>query len=140
MAHILLVEDDPPLQVLYRLELTGAGHSVSIASTLEEAVKRLEEQLPTLIVLDLKLPDAKGINTLAAILNSTPAHIPIVVNSAYDYRTHLPKDYRVAYVVKSSDLSDLHATVQRFVSEMGHTSTRRARTRKGKSERVNPAH
>jgi len=113
MAHLLLIEDDPSLQLLYRLELAHDGHDVRVARTLTQAREEIAATLPSLVLLDLRLPDADGLAALTTIAEILPEAVPIVVNSAYGhYREHLPTDRPTAYVIKSSDLTELLQTVR----------------------------
>ncbi|MEX0891101.1 MAG: response regulator [Gemmatimonadota bacterium] len=60
-APILLVEDDPLLRHAFRLLLEDAGYSVVEAGTAAAAVDAALEYTPSLILLDLGLPDRPGL-------------------------------------------------------------------------------
>jgi DNA-binding NtrC family response regulator len=64
---ILLVEDTPSLARLYSQYLEGEGLTVSTVSTGKEALKELAEDLPDLVLLDLRLPDMDGLEILREI-------------------------------------------------------------------------
>jgi DNA-binding response OmpR family regulator len=65
---VLLIEDDPDLGPLIRDGLVRSGFAVELASTLEAALRRLgREPMPELIVLDLSLPDADGLEALRVL-------------------------------------------------------------------------
>ena len=75
MSRTLIVEDDRLSgRALSRL-LTFTGHESSWATTLSEAVKKLDER-PGTVLLDMALPDGSGLNLLAQIRN---AHLPVKV-------------------------------------------------------------
>ncbi len=79
---ILLVEDDANLRQAIRLLLERQGHIVLEAATGTKAVALAETHHPSLILLDLGLPDGDGLE-FAAELHRRPstARIPIVVLS-----------------------------------------------------------
>jgi DNA-binding response OmpR family regulator len=67
--HVLVVEDDLVLARLLQDALVRNGYLVDHASTIEESYKKLEETEPSLVLLDLVLPDGDGLQicrTLAA--------------------------------------------------------------------------
>jgi DNA-binding response OmpR family regulator len=57
---VLLVEDDERNAALIRLALEPAGYGVTWAHSVAEARLTLEEYLPPVILLDLRLPDEPG--------------------------------------------------------------------------------
>lgn len=60
-ANILVVEDEPAIQELIAASLKHAGHRVIRADSAEDAVDRVVETLPDLILLDWMLPGMSGI-------------------------------------------------------------------------------
>ena len=60
--RILLVEDSPEVSLSVREILSGVGHDVADASNGKEALDRISDHgLPTLILLDLIMPEMNGI-------------------------------------------------------------------------------
>jgi two-component system, OmpR family, response regulator len=57
---ILVVEDDPPISDVLEYALKAAGYEVEVARRGREAVERVRESGPELIVLDVGLPDLDG--------------------------------------------------------------------------------
>ncbi len=58
--HILIVEDDPSIHALLVSALRAAGFAVSGAATGTDALARVEDSLPDLVVMDVMLPDIAG--------------------------------------------------------------------------------
>ena len=56
MARILVVDDEPQILTLTKMMLEGAGHEVALAINSQECFKKLEEEKPDLILLDIMLP------------------------------------------------------------------------------------
>ncbi len=64
-AKVLLVEDSPSLAKLYASYLKEEDIDLSLVATGAEALAHIREQLPHLVLLDLKLPDMDGMAILA---------------------------------------------------------------------------
>jgi len=60
LPPVLIVEDDQKLARIVRAYLEGADFRVTHASTISEALKKLNEELPLAVILDLGLPDGSG--------------------------------------------------------------------------------
>jgi CheY-like chemotaxis protein len=80
---ILLVEDHPDSAEAFARMLKGRGQYVVTAQNAAAALKLLESILPSVIVLDIGLPDRDGIELLQQ-LRSQPQHafVPVVVFTA----------------------------------------------------------
>lgn len=60
MAKLLIVEDEPSINEMYRFKLTRAGFDVAIAYNGEEGLQVCQKFEPALILLDLKMPVMSG--------------------------------------------------------------------------------
>jgi len=60
---VLVVEDEASIASFVSLYLKNAGYDVHVAETGESALDKAESQQPSLIVLDLMLPDIDGIRS-----------------------------------------------------------------------------
>jgi signal transduction histidine kinase len=84
-TQVLLVEDNPGDTDLIRLRLSE-GHShadVHSVNRLSDALAHLAKDEPTLVLLDLNLPDSHGAETFRKVLEHSPK-VPIVVLSGQD--------------------------------------------------------
>lgn len=78
---ILLVEDNPGDVRLFRENLTDAGtgqYRLTCAEHLNEALHRLDEECYDVVVLDLTLPDSRGISTLNSVRMHSP-QVPVIL-------------------------------------------------------------
>ena len=64
MALILIVEDYPSLQKIYSEALQMAGHEFMLAKDGAEALQKVAERTPDLILLDLLMPEFNGMEFL----------------------------------------------------------------------------
>lgn len=60
-ATILVVEDEPSIQELIALNLEQAGQRPVLADSAEQALERIQEELPDLVLLDWMLPGQSGL-------------------------------------------------------------------------------
>lgn len=112
---ILVVDDERPILLLYEQELREEGYHVVVADNARTAVERLEEIRPDLVVLDIRMPGMDGLEALAQILDrdDKPA---VIINSAYSsYKDNFMSWAADAYVVKSSDVSELKTTIKKLI-------------------------
>ena len=114
---ILLVEDDHNQRALYEEELTDEGYVVITATDGRAALKTLKEQSPDLVVMDINMPVMDGLDALSQMMEHD-SHIPVIINSAYaSYKDSFSSWSADAYIVKSSDLTELKQTVRRLLQE-----------------------
>ncbi|NMO34754.1 response regulator transcription factor [Streptomyces sp. GMY01] len=78
---ILVVEDDPSIRTLLTSALTAAGYTVASAATGQEAMFEAGSRRPSLIVLDVMLPDIDGFR-LTRELRSQGAYTPVLFLTA----------------------------------------------------------
>jgi len=60
-ARILVVDDEPQIRRIMRTTLTAAGYEVEDAKTGEEALKKLRDYRPDLVLLDINMPGMGGL-------------------------------------------------------------------------------
>jgi CheY-like chemotaxis protein len=80
--RVLLVEDDPRLQVLGRKVLEKHGYQVLVADNGRTAVAMAEDGEPDLILMDVSLPEMDGLEATRQIKASKPG-MPIVALTAH---------------------------------------------------------
>lgn len=64
---ILIVEDDELLRDAFKLLLEDAGYQVLEAGTARDAIEQVTEKLPSVVVLDMGLPDRPGLDVVRAM-------------------------------------------------------------------------
>jgi DNA-binding response OmpR family regulator len=115
MKNILVVDDEKALCDLYKAELQDSGYTVLVANSGTEALSIAAEQPVDLVILDIKMPGMDGIETLQKLVGNDHG-VPVILNTAYG---HFKEDFKTwnadAYVMKSSDISELLRTVDSFL-------------------------
>jgi len=84
-TKILLVEDDPALALMVkkRLEAVSSEYEVDVCGSAFDAIEYIKDNPPDTVLLDLGLPDSKGINTFYMVIEYA-RNIPVIVLSAVD--------------------------------------------------------
>jgi len=120
MPTVLIVEDDEHQQLLFREELKEEGYEVVVAGSGQEALDMAKRVEPDIVVLDIAMPGMDGIETLGRML-SRNNQLPIILHTAYaTYKDNFMTWSADAYVVKSSDLTELKAEIERVLAKRGH--------------------
>lgn len=82
MKKVLVVDDEKPISDIIKFNLTKEGYAVVVAYDGEEALEKVEEENPDLIILDLMLPKVDGLEVAKRVrANHTT---PIIMVTAKD--------------------------------------------------------
>lgn len=117
MKTVLVVDDNKNQLLLYEHELSLEGYTVITAVDGHEALRKIKEYSPNLVITDIIFPKMDGIEFIGRIISECKA-IPIIINTACsiymdDYMTWLAH----AYIIKSSDLSELKNKVKELIGK-----------------------
>jgi two-component system, OmpR family, alkaline phosphatase synthesis response regulator PhoP len=83
VSRVLIVEDDADIAQLVSLYLEKAGHATEIVGSGDDALARVREQPPDLVVLDVLLPGLDGLTICRAIRSvGATSTMPIIIVSA----------------------------------------------------------
>jgi DNA-binding response OmpR family regulator len=117
MKTILVVDDDEAIRTLLQEELSDEGYQVIIAGNARDALKKVEEEALDLVILDIRMPGMDGLEALPRILGLKEG-LPVILHSAYtQYQESFMSWAADAYVVKSSDLTELKAKVKGLIAK-----------------------
>ena len=117
MAVILVVDDSANHRALIEQELKDDGYTVVVAFNNVEALGFMSKIRPDLVVTDIAMPGADGIDLLQDILVHDRT-IPVILYSGYsEYERVFMAWAADAYVLKSGDLTELKTTIARLLTE-----------------------
>jgi CheY-like chemotaxis protein/anti-sigma regulatory factor (Ser/Thr protein kinase) len=119
-TRVLLVDDDPVQRERVRSWLEGQHWSVAEARNGREALARLNEAAPDLILLDLMMPEMDGFQVVDALQENLEwRDIPVIVVTARDLdaaeRVRLNAGVQSVLVKESFKPADLVARIRRLV-------------------------
>ena len=117
-ANVLIVDDEESICWGLSRLLQSEGHEASVASSAEEALARIAESPPDLIVMDVRLP---GMDGLAAMrqLRAQGDEVPIVVITAFgnlETAVGAMKAGAIDYLPKPFDLEQAATVIRRALS------------------------
>lgn len=128
-ATLLVVEDDHALRELYRATLLAFGYAVVAVEDGVDALRYVDGQIPSLIVLDLALPRLGGRDVQRELASRAETRdIPIVVvtgTDMRDLRVRLDKNlhgFPVLILTGASLTPDEEATIARDSAYVFHKS------------------
>ena len=81
--RVLIIDDERPVLMTLEALLKRHGYHVDTAPTASQGLKLLKSKPPTLVLLDLQLPDADGLETLDRIKTEVP-EIQVIILTAHD--------------------------------------------------------
>ncbi|MEO7801312.1 MAG: GAF domain-containing protein, partial [Ginsengibacter sp.] len=112
IATILVVDDDDSIRSLLNQELSEAGYLIEQASNGKDALEKVRNNKPDLIILDVMMPEMNGFD-VAAVLKNDPQtmDIPIIILSIVQDKA---RGYRIGvdrYLTKPIDTAQLFSEV-----------------------------
>ncbi|MFH1861475.1 MAG: response regulator [bacterium] len=115
--RILVVDDEKNLRILYEDELQEEGYHVDVVDSAEAAFKLLKDHSYDVIVLDIQMPGMNGLEAMGHILHNNKKQA-IILNTAYSqFKDDFESWSADAYVVKSSDLTELKEKIREVVGD-----------------------
>ncbi len=81
--RILIIDDERPILLTLEALLRRHAYQVDTAPTASQGLKLLKTKSPSLVLLDLQLPDAEGLQTLDSIKSDSPG-MPVIILTAHD--------------------------------------------------------
>ena len=119
---VLLIDDEESARDLTTRSLSRLGFRVEAAATGGEGLARVDALRPSLIVLDINLPDMTGWDVLAE-LKQRSAAIPVIVHSVDDSRKRALDAGAADHLLKPADRDVLAAAALRFATGAETTAT-----------------
>ncbi|HZY43444.1 MAG TPA: response regulator [Anaerolineae bacterium] len=115
-GRILVVEDDLDISNMLRIYFTSQGYEVTVAGRGLEALEQTRKQLPSVIVLDIMLPDIDGYEVCAKLRSALrTSHVPIIFLTQKDERSDRIAGLELGaddYITKPFDIEELRLRVQ----------------------------
>jgi len=110
----LLIDDEENARDLTARSLTRLGFDVRCAETAAEGLELARTLRPSLILLDINLPDVCGWDVLAVLTTGDAADIPVIIHSIDDNRQRALSSGACEHLVKPADRDVLAAAALRF--------------------------
>lgn len=112
--NILIVDDEQDICFLLAGILKAKSHMAVTASSLAEGFEKAKDHKPTLLFLDINLPDGSGLQAISHFKRLLP-ELKIIMISAYDGSTEREKaasQGAIAFISKPFVPSTIHSTME----------------------------
>ncbi len=116
---LLIVDDQAGVRRLLREAFCDEGFRVEVASSGLEAIKKVSARVPSLILLDIKMPGMNGLETLEELRKISP-ETPVVIMTAYgelDIIAEAKKRGVRHYINKPFDLDEARYLIKGLLME-----------------------
>ena len=119
MAHILVVDDEKSICELLEITFRKEGHRVEIAHSVDEARRKLESSLFDIVISDVRMPGATGVELLRFAREIAPDSYFVLITGVPTLETAIAAANEGAnrYVIKDHDLVEQLRVAVREVSE-----------------------
>src|SRR5262249_9715362 len=117
MPTILVIDDEPAIQHAFQRAFRGGDIRVRPPTTGAEAIEEIARERPDVIVLDVRLPDATGLETFHRI-RQIDARIPVILVTGHgttELAIEAIKEGAYEYLLKPLELAELRELIDRAV-------------------------
>lgn len=114
---ILVAEDDLIMLKTIELRLKKDGHTIITTQDGREALKKIEELSPDLIITDIMMPFASGLEIIGAVKKRLGKKIPVIVLSAMGQENVVLEAFQLGaddYITKPFSPNELSVRVKRY--------------------------
>lgn len=119
---ILVAEDEPMLLKTIELKLKKEGYDVITTHDGREAIAKIEEFSPDLVISDIMMPYASGLEITALLKRNKDKPIPIIILSAMEQEKVVMEAFELGaddYITKPFSLNELSIRVKRLMARSG---------------------
>lgn len=117
MPTLLVVDDEPTIQHAFQRAFRGGEMELRTAITAAEAVELVTREHPDVVVLDVRLPDATGLETYHR-LRAIDARVPVILVTGHgttELAIEAMKAGAYEYLLKPLELAEIRAVIERAV-------------------------
>jgi len=119
-STVLIVDDDPMACELQQRHLSRQSYDVVCAKSGEEGIRKINELVPDVILLDVMLADMSGWQVLTYVKSQSQlVHIPVIMLTMINEKSTAYSLGATAYLTKPIDREELTSTVNRCVRKAG---------------------
>jgi DNA-binding NtrC family response regulator len=120
--HILIIDDEEVIRDLLARCLANRSYRITAVATAAEAIRVVEREAPDLVISDLQLEDADGLEMIAEIKRIVPA-VPVILLTGVLFDPQVVKEilrqHVSRYLKKTAPLAQILETVQELLPDSG---------------------
>ena len=113
--EILVVDDESNIRKLFSRELAAPGRNIHTAGSASEAFELLRKNYYDIIILDIRLPDANGLELMSKLLETVP-NVAIILITGYadvDNAVEAMKNGAYDYITKPFSLERMEQVIEK---------------------------
>jgi NADH-quinone oxidoreductase subunit E len=112
---VLLIDDEKSFITACQKTMESAGYQTAVAENGQQGLQRVKSDHPSVVILDLKLPDMSGLEVLSKIAQAMPSVVPIVItkHGTVDAAVESMKLGAFDFLIKPVESEKLLETVRR---------------------------
>jgi DNA-binding response OmpR family regulator len=121
---ILVAEDEMIMLKTIELRLKKDGHEIILCQDGREAIRKIDESSLDLIITDMMMPYASGLEIIGAVKKKGGRKIPIIVLSAMGQENIVLEAFQLGaddYITKPFSPNELSMRVKRYIPESVQT-------------------
>ena len=114
---ILIAEDEPIMLKTIELRLRKDGHTVTAVPDGRQALQQIRESPPDLIITDMMMPFASGLEIIGEVRKDPNSKIPVIILSAMGQENVVVEAFNLGaddYITKPFSPNELSMRVKRF--------------------------
>lgn len=114
---ILVAEDDQLMLKMLEFRLKKDGHEIIVTHDGREAVSKLEEFQPDLVITDIMMPYLSGLEVIGAVKKKYPTGTPVIILSGMGQENVVLEAFQLGaddYITKPFSPNELSVRVRRF--------------------------
>lgn len=116
---ILVAEDEPMLLKTIELKLRKEGYEVIATPDGREAIEKIETTNPDMVITDMMMPYASGLEIINFVRQTINKKIPIIILSAMEQEKVVMEAFELGaddYITKPFSLNELAIRVKRLIN------------------------
>ena len=118
MSHIVIADDEPQIIDLLRNAIDSLGWTCDTASNGIDAMKKVEQALPDLVISDVNMPGMRGVDLVRNMkCNPQVAQIPTVLMSSPDVEAEAMASGCTAFIPKPFNIAELTQLLPKLLRE-----------------------
>jgi DNA-binding response OmpR family regulator len=117
---ILVAEDEPMLLKTIELKLKKEGYEVIATADGREAIARIQETEPDMVITDIMMPYASGLEIVSIVKKPGSKRIPVIMLSAMEQEKVVMEAFELGaddYITKPFSLNELVIRVKRLMNQ-----------------------
>jgi DNA-binding response OmpR family regulator len=117
---ILVAEDEPMLLKTIELKLKKEGYEVIATADGREAIARIQETDPDMVITDIMMPYASGLEIVSIVKKPGNKRIPVIMLSAMEQEKVVMEAFELGaddYITKPFSLNELVIRVKRLINQ-----------------------